>query len=155
MRFEGGARIFTDMNQTSGVQVGSGGGSWSSVSDRRKKEHFQAVDAEQVLQKVSKLPLTTWNYKSQPTTTRHMGPMAQDFNAAFGLDGIGNDTTINTVDIDGVNMAAIQALEKRTRELQAENDRLRASLEAVNSKVALIEKLLNGAGPIEGISTAR
>ncbi|SDH49302.1 hypothetical protein SAMN04487996_14014 [Dyadobacter soli] len=48
------------------------------------------------------------------------GPMAQDFNAAFGLDGVSNDTTINTVNIDGVNMAAIQALEKRTRELQAE-----------------------------------
>lgn len=155
MRFAGGARIFTSMSQTSGVEISSGGGSWSSVSDRRKKEHFQAVDSEQILQKVSKLPLSTWNYKSQPLTTRHMGPMAQDFYAEFGLDGIGNDTTINTVDIDGVNMAAIQALEKRTRTLQEENDSLKAKLEAMDAKFAHLEKLLATPARKEEVAASR
>ncbi|SEI57564.1 Head domain of trimeric autotransporter adhesin [Dyadobacter sp. SG02] len=155
MRFAGGARVFTNQGLTSGVEIFSGGGSWSGVSDRRKKENFEVLNTENVLQKVAQLPLTSWNYKSQPATTRHIGPMAQDFYAAFGLDGIGNDTTINSLDIDGVNMAAIQALEKRTRDLQEENDRLKAKLEAMDAKMASIEKMIMGAPRKEEVSASR
>ena len=81
--------------------------------------------------------------------------MAQDFYAAFGLDGIGNDTTINSSDIDGVNMAAIQALEKRTRQLQEENEQLKAKLEAMDAKMASIEKLIIGAPRKEEVSASR
>ena len=155
MRFAGGARVFTNQGLTSGVEIFSGGGSWSGVSDRRKKENFEVLNTENVLQRVAQLPLTSWNYKSQPATTRHIGPMAQDFYAAFGLDGIGNDTTINSLDIDGVNMAAIQALEKRTRDLQEENDRLKAKLEAMDAKMASIEKMIMGAPRKEEVSASR
>lgn len=155
MRFAGGARVFTNQGMTSGVDIAAGGGSWNTVSDRRKKENFEVLDTEKILHKVAQLPLTSWNYKSQPATTRHIGPMAQDFYAAFGLDGIGNDTTINTSDIDGVNMAAIQALEKRTRQLQEENDQLKAKLEAMDAKMASIEKLIMGAPRKEEVSASR
>ncbi len=155
MRFAGGARVFTNQGLTSGVEIAAGGGSWNTVSDRRKKENFEALDTEKILHKVAQLPLTSWNYKSQPATTRHIGPMAQDFYTAFGLDGIANDTTINTGDIDGVNMAAIQALEKRTRQLQQENDQLKARLEAMDSKMASIEKMILGAPRKEEISVSR
>lgn len=155
MRFAGGARVFTNQGLTSGVEISAGGGSWSAVSDRRKKENFETLNTENILQKVARLPLTSWNYKSQPATTRHMGPMAQDFYAAFGLDGIGNDTTINSSDIDGVNMAAIQALEKRTRQLQEENDQLKAKLEAMDAKMASIEKLIMGTARKEEVSASR
>jgi hypothetical protein len=43
--------------------------------------------------------------------------MAQDFFAAFGQDGvgqIGTETTINSGDLAGILMIAVQALEKRT-----------------------------------------
>jgi hypothetical protein len=155
MRFAGGARVFTNQGLTSGVEISAGGGSWNTVSDRRKKENFEALDTEKILHKVAQLPLSSWNYKSQPATTRHIGPMAQDFFAAFGLDGIANDTTINTADIDGVNMAAIQALEKRTRALQEENDRLKAKLEAMDAKMASIEKMIMGAPRKEEVSASR
>lgn len=155
MRFAGGARVFTNQGLTSGVEIFAGGGSWSVVSDRRKKENFEVLNTENILQKVARLPLTSWNYKSQPATTRHMGPMAQDFYAAFGLDGIGNDTTINSSDIDGVNMAAIQALEKRTQQLQEENDQLKAKLEAMDAKMASIEKMMMGTPRKEEISASR
>lgn len=155
MRFAGGARVFTNQGMSSGVEIAAGGGAWNTVSDRRKKENFEVLDTEKILHKVAQLPLTSWNYKSQPATTRHIGPMAQDFYAAFGLDGIGNDTTINTSDIDGVNMAAIQALEKRTRQLQEENDRLKAKLEAMDVKMASIEKLIMGAPRKEEVSASR
>ncbi|WP_118953239.1 tail fiber domain-containing protein [Taibaiella helva] len=135
MRFVGGYRLFTNLNLTSGIALSPGGGSWSSLSDRRKKENFQTLDREEILTKVAALPLTSWNYKSQPATQRHIGPMAQDFYAAFQLDGIGNDTTINTVDIDGVNMAAIQALEIRSRKLSAENEALKSRVEQLEAEL--------------------
>ena len=64
--------------------------------------------------------------------SRHYGPMAQDFYAAFGNDGvgtIGTPTTINSGDMAGILMLAVQALEKRTTDLQAENAELKARLD--------------------------
>ena len=66
--------------------------------------------------------------------------MAQDFFAAFGHDGIGNvgpDATINSGDIAGILMIAVQALEKRTAELkqnEAQIAELAARLEALESR---------------------
>jgi hypothetical protein len=142
MRYVGGFRLFTTQNLSSGVSLAAGGGSWASISDFRKKENFHEIDKEDVLKKVAALPITNWNYKTQPDTYRHIGPMAQDFYAAFKLDGIGNDTTINTIDIDGVNMVAIQALEQRTVDLQKENAQLKAQLQTMNERMAAMEKLM-------------
>ncbi|RTQ45112.1 hypothetical protein EJV47_26440 [Hymenobacter gummosus] len=143
MRFVGGYKLYTALNLSTGVQVAAGGGSWTNISDQRKKENFRPVDAEQVLRKVATLPITEWNYKTQPPTQRHLGPMAQDFYAAFRLDGLGADTTINSLDIDGVNMLAIQALEKRTARLQQENEQLRAQLRQKDEQLATQLQLLN------------
>ncbi|MFC3197671.1 tail fiber domain-containing protein [Parapedobacter deserti] len=153
MRFAGGYRLFTNQGLTSGVEMVAGGGSWSSVSDRNKKENFQEIDVESILQKVAMIPVTRWNYKSQPTDQQHIGPTAQDFHTAFQLDGVGNDTTINTVDIDGVNMAAIQALEKRTATLKAENDQLKAQLEAVLVRMTALEQQIADAAKDTRIPT--
>jgi cobalamin biosynthesis Mg chelatase CobN len=62
------------------------------------------------------MPLTTWRFRDGAEDTRHMGPMAQDFYAAFGL-GTG-ETTISTVDADGVALAAIQGLNSIVEEQQ-------------------------------------
>jgi hypothetical protein len=142
MRFAGGYRLFTNQGLSSGVTMSAGGGSWNTVSDRRKKENFREINAEEILKKVAAMPVTNWNYKAQPASQRHIGPMAQDFYQAFQLDGIGNDTTINTTDIDGVNMVAIQALEKRTVQLQQENDQLKSQIEIMNQRMAAMEKIV-------------
>lgn len=133
-RFEGGYRFFTSSAAITSESCLLAGGSnaWSTTSDVRTKENFEPVNGEDFLQKISQMNLTSWNYKKQdPKTFRHYGPMAQDFYAAFGKDKygtIGNDTTINSADFDGVNMIAIQALEKRTQaitSLQNENTTLK------------------------------
>ncbi len=71
-----------------------------------------------MLGKIRGLSLTSWNFIGHdPEQFRHYGPMAQDFFAAFGHDGIGTigtDTTITSTDMDGILMIAAQALEKRT-----------------------------------------
>jgi hypothetical protein len=146
MRFANGYTFYTNSGLTSGVTLSAGGGSWTSVSDRRKKNNFQALNAEAILLKVCALPVTKWNYKSQPASQKHIGPMAQDFYAAFHLDGIGADTTINSMDIDGVNMIAIQALEKRTKEQAEEIKELKARLEkyeGLTQRLEAVEASLN------------
>ena len=70
--------------------------------------------------------------------------MAQDFFAAFGNDGIGTvgtPTTINSGDMAGILMIAVQAQEKRTAELQRENAELKARLETLEKWVAAKEAL--------------
>jgi hypothetical protein len=132
MRFAGGYKLFTNSAATVGVRVIPGGNAWSTISDRNKKENFAAVDGDAVLKKIAAFKLSSWNYKGQdPKQFRHYGPMAQDFYSAFGKDQygtIGNDTTINQADFDGVNLIAIQALEKRTSELNTKNQNLQKEI---------------------------
>ena len=122
MVFAGGYKLYSNSAATVGVQMAAGGNSWSVISDVYKKENYLPVDGESMLQKIKQLQLGSWNYKGQdPIYYRHYGPFAQEFFNAFGKDKIGtigNDTTINQSDFDGINLIAIQALEKRTQELQ-------------------------------------
>jgi hypothetical protein len=68
--------------------------------------------------------------------------MAQDFFAAFGHDGvgqIGSETTINSGDMAGILMIAVQALEKRTAELKQKEVQiavLESKVEALQAKHA-------------------
>jgi hypothetical protein len=89
----------------------------NQTSDRNAKENFAPVNAEDVLAKIAALPITQWNFKTEPGVA-HLGPMAQDFHAAFNLGQ--NDTTIATVDESGVALAAIQALAADGRSQRSE-----------------------------------
>jgi hypothetical protein len=104
----------------------SWGGTWSNSCDRARKEAFAPVDPRDVLERLDRLPITTWNYKAEGPSARHMGPVAQDFHAAFGLGA--DDKRIATVDTDGVALAAIQGLHELLREKDAEIAGLRARL---------------------------
>jgi hypothetical protein len=128
----GGVKIFTNQGLTSGVELAAGGSSWSVVSDRNRKENFASVDGEDLLLRLRSVPVSTWNYLSQDRSIRHLGPMAQDFRAAFGLGE--SDRLINSLDIDGVNLAGVQALDRRTARQQAEIDALRAENAALRAE---------------------
>jgi hypothetical protein len=83
VRAAGGFVFYTDSSNTMGVMLAPGSGSWSVVSDRSKKENFEKVEDEEILAKINRLSIKTWNYKSQNDSIRHIGPMAQDFNKLF------------------------------------------------------------------------
>jgi hypothetical protein len=108
------------------------------VSDKTRKENFQPVDGEDVLGKIGGLTITSWNYIGHdPKAFRHYGPVAQDFFAAFGHDGIGTigtPTTITSTDMAGILMIAIQALEKRTAELRHEQELLKEAFAAFKAE---------------------
>src|SRR5262249_2315495 len=143
-----GARV-TDSNKirlgNPGVTVIEGQVAFTSSSDKTKKENFRPVDGEEVLAKIRGLALTSWNFIGHdPKTFRHYGPMAQDFFAAFGHDEVGQigaETTINAGDMAGILMSAVQALEKRTAELQQKEAQLAvlaAQVEDLQAKLAAV-----------------
>ena len=134
MRGCGGVRVFTNQGLTSGVELAAGGSGWSAVSDRNRKENFLAVEGEELLARLRSVPVSTWNYRTQDGSIRHMGPMAQDFYAAFGLGE--NELMINSVDADGVNLAGVKALDARTTAQQARIEALEASNAALASENA-------------------
>lgn len=104
-----------------GMGGGISGGGIGGISDRNLKENFSPVNAQDVLTRISQMPITTWNYKFEDSSVRHLGPMAQDFATAFGVGH--DDRHINSIDEGGVSLAAIQALyqlvQKQSKQIQA------------------------------------
>lgn len=145
VRASGGVVLYSNIGMTTGVSLAAGGGSWSSVSDRNKKEHFKKIDSEDVLKKLNNIDITTWNYKTQSEEIRHIGPMAQDFYAAFGFGE--SDTTIATIDVDGLSLLAIQALSRKTEDLKnktAEIEKLKAQIYKMEVDKKILEKRIEG-----------
>jgi hypothetical protein len=139
VRASGGVRFFSNAGATAGVSLASGSGSWTTLSDRNSKENLQPVNAQNVLEKMATLPMNTWNYKSQDAAIRHIGPMAQDFKAAFGVGE--TDTGIATVDEEGVALAAIQGLNQKLNEKDAEIQDLKQSVADLKKMVqSLVDK---------------
>jgi hypothetical protein len=93
------------------------------LSDSNSKTDFAPVNPRQVLQTLASLPVSSWHYKHD-LHRRYIGPMAQDFHAAFGLGS--DDKTISTLDSDGVMYAAIQGL---VEEIKLRDEKI-AQLEA-------------------------
>jgi trimeric autotransporter adhesin len=145
--------IVNDSNKirlgSTAVTVIEGQVAFTAVSDKTQKENFKPVDGEEVLGKIRGLELSSWNLIGHdPEKFRHYGPMAQDFFAAFGHDGvgqIGTETTINSGDLAGILMVAVKALEKRTAELkqkQAQLAVLESKLEDLKAKHAYFERVV-------------
>jgi hypothetical protein len=153
VRASGGAVFYSNASTTTGVRLPEGGTGWSAVSDRRVKENLHPVDSREILRRVTELPLSTWNLKSQDPSIRHLGPMAQDFQAAFGLGE--DDRHINSVDADGVALAAIQGLnqkvEDRSQESGVRIQRLEAENADLKRRLERLEWLLeHTTPPVEG-----
>jgi hypothetical protein len=154
-RVNGGFRIFTNSNLSTGVTVQSGAsvsnwgqsnaviststgaylstsGIWTNTSDVNRKHLFENISGEDILIKIRSLPITRWSYRTDNDNIRHIGPMAQDFYAAFKLGN--DDKAIGTVDADGVALAGIKALEERTTKLAAELQALKAENAALREQ---------------------
>jgi hypothetical protein len=136
VRATGGVYLVTAVNASTGVPTAgmylSGGGSgWNVYSDRSFKMNFQPVNSRDLLERLAGTPISTWNYKTQDASVRHIGPMAQDFNSAFGVgepDKSGDKKYINSIDADGVALAAIQGLYQLNQEQAVEIQSLKAQL---------------------------
>jgi Chaperone of endosialidase len=142
VRAAGGTMFYSNPTLSSGVKLAPGANAWSSLSDANSKERFRDLEGDDVLAKITRMPIREWSYKAQDAAIRHVGPTAQDFHAAFGL---GEDPLrISTIDADGIALRAIQALEARTRQenaaLRAENESLQSSLAALRARLDILER---------------
>ncbi len=125
-RASGGFKLWTNATNTVGATLASGSGTWASASDRAMKTNVARIDDADVLDKVATLPISTWSYVSE-RGVRHVGPMAQDFYAAFGVGE--DDRHITSIDEDGVALAAIKALNAQNAALR-EQQRVSRAREA-------------------------
>jgi hypothetical protein len=92
------------------------------LSDRNLKRDIEPVDEQAVLETLATVPVSTWSYKSDDPRVRHLGPMAQDLYAAFGLGN--TDRAYNPIDAHGIALAAIKALYERAEAQDARIERL-------------------------------
>lgn len=118
-------------------------GTLTQNSDRTTKHDIVAVQPEEILGKVLNLPISTWVRKGDEA--RHLGPMAQDFAAAFGLGE--DDRHIATIDMAGVSLASIQALNGRMASAIAQKDAeietLRQKSSDLAARVETLEKMIS------------
>jgi hypothetical protein len=114
---------------TGGGQTGDpdGDGSLAATpSDSALKGRVESVDADEVLAGVERLELSRWSYKWDGPAVRHIGPMAQDFAAAFEVGA--DNRKIHPVDMNGVALAAIKALKAEVDRQAAEIAELKERL---------------------------
>jgi hypothetical protein len=151
-RSTGGAQFVSAVNDagvaTAGVTLAAGGGSWASISDRSVKENIASVDGGDILRRLSAIPITRWNLKAQNPEIKHVGPMAQDFYAAFGLGE--DERYINSADVDGIALVSIQALYQMVTALEqktaavdrkaAELERMAAGLDELRARLTRFER---------------
>ena len=115
-------------------------GTITPPSDRNVKRDFADIDPRTVLDRLSSVPIQTWAYTNSPTV-RHLGPVAQDFKAAFDLGA--DDKSIATVDADGVAFAAIQGLNQKVEELKNELNHRNAENAELKQRLDALERIVH------------
>ncbi len=95
------------------------GTNWVNASDKNSKENFVQVNGEEILEKISDLEITKWNYKGDDDA-QHIGPTAQDFKKTFGVGA--DEKSISTIDPSGIALAAIKELYKQFSEEMKQKD---------------------------------
>lgn len=142
-RATGGFRFRTNLGGTTGCNLPAGSGVFNCTSSRTTKENFFNVDGNDVLARLRKVPVSTWNYIAEGQQSRHLGPMAEDFYTAFQLGT--TDKAIGIQDAVGVSLAAVKALDARTLELQQKSEeveQLRSKVNTLEQRLAALEALI-------------
>jgi hypothetical protein len=155
VRASGGTVFYSSSDLSTGAVLNAGSGSWSSSSDRNVKSNFTSVDPQAILAQVATLQLSTWNYNAQDPSIRHIGPMAQDFYAAFKVGE--DDKHISTIDSEGVALAAIQGLYQMVQKkdakiaaLETENQTLKNKLDDIDTRLSKLEAQAASGNPNAG-----
>lgn len=113
----------------------------TEASDETMKENFAPVDTAQVLQGITRLNLTTWNYKADEDDVRHLGPMAQEFYATFGLGA--DNRHIAGLDVNGVTLAGIQELYRLVQTQEAQIQSLEQENAELEERLLELEKAVD------------
>jgi hypothetical protein len=113
-------------------------GDFTAGSSREIKHAFEPVEPREVLAQLVELPISEWSYRGDRPEVRHLGPMAEDFSAAFALGR--DDRHVSPVDLSGVAFAAIQGLHELLLERDAEIEELRHSRDELLARLEALER---------------
>jgi hypothetical protein len=124
----------------------SAGGTWTNGSSRSFKENFQPLDGDELLKKIDHLPVESWNYRD--TEERHIGPVAEDFVAAFDVgttldNGSRDNKYLSTMDVAGVALAAVKELYLKSTQLEQKSERIEELEAQILELRALVNKLID------------
>ena len=112
------------------------GTNWVNASDKNSKENFEQVNGEEILEKISDLEITKWNYKGDEDA-QHIGPTAQDFKKTFGVGA--DDKSISTIDPSGIALAAIKELYAQLSEMQKREKEQSARLQERDAQLEALQ----------------
>lgn len=109
------------------------GTNWVNASDASLKENILPIKSCEILDKIERLPIYQWNYKNESEKVKHIGPVAQDFHAVFGVGN--DDKSISTIDPAGISLAGIQELIRQNREMKEEIEQLKQLVHTIKASL--------------------
>lgn len=115
-------------------------GSLTQNSDVNQKTNIESIDQYSILQRITEMPISQWQYKDT-LGENHIGPMAQDFYAAFGLGQ--SETGLSSIDTAGVALAAIKALASENNDLRQQIQSQADRLEELESQQIMMQTMVS------------
>ncbi len=106
-------------------------GTLSQGSSRLLKTAIEAVDPSDLFARALQLPVYQWSYIGRPASERHIGPMAEDFHALFGLGG--DAARLAPSDVAGVALVAVQELATQVEQRKRDIAEIRARIDALEA----------------------
>ncbi len=143
VRATGGVGFTVMVNPTTGVSTQfcnllPGTPSWQCTSDRNAKEYLEVADGNAVLDRLVAMPVYSYSFKGADPSIRSLGPMAQDFFAAFGL---GQDNKmVASINLEGVALAAIQGLNAKVEEKDTRIAALERAMLKLQEQIAALTR---------------
>lgn len=110
----GGVTFWSNTARTIGVNLAPSAAAWAVACDQNLKENVLVLNPRDVLQRVDELPVYEFSYKGADAETRFRGPMAQDWHRLFPSKK--DPLRIDTLDLDGIALAAIKGLSALVKE---------------------------------------
>lgn len=138
---QGGFRFVTGASSVTYISGGSTG--WATTSTRAAKTDFRPVDPESVLDGVARMEIETWEYRDtegEGRGERHLGPTAEQFHDELPVDVGDSDRHLNSINVDGVALAAIQGLADRAEDRADRIEQLEAELARKDERIADLER---------------
>ncbi len=72
------------------------------------------INGHELLERLAALPVATWRYHWEPPDVRHLGPMSQDFRAAFDLGSDEHEIGPGTDQARAGRLSAMSVSDRRT-----------------------------------------
>lgn len=112
--------IFGALGSVAGAALASPWLGGAVFSDENMKTDKAPVKDEAALQAIRKIPVSSWRYKPGTINddAQHIGPMAQDVQAAAGDAVAPGGRMIDMISANGLNLSAIRALDKKVSKLE-------------------------------------